>query len=146
MEQIVASIPFDSKQAIVFDIDDTLLNVDTLTLIPNIYSFYQYCLKKGYTIFIITARAGTEQNIAATAQQLTNLGIGGYNSIYFRKEHDMNMHSFKENSRRNVYNEGYKVIMSLGDNIWDIGKYGGVGVLVKDKGQKLFFTNLTSDS
>ena len=36
--------------------------------------------------------------------------------------------------------------MSLGDNIWDIGKYGGGGVLVKNKGQKLFFTNLTSDS
>ena len=146
MEQIVDFIPFNNRQAIVFDIDDTLLNTHTLQLIPNIYSFYRYCLQKGYTIFIITARVGTPVNIKATAHQLENLGIRDYKSIYFRQPYDIDMHSFKENSRKNILNEGHKVIMSLGDNIWDIGKYGGVGVLVKDKGERLFFSNLRSDS
>ena len=43
---ILKKIPFSSNQAIIFDIDDTLINSKTHKLIPPVFSLYQYCLSK----------------------------------------------------------------------------------------------------
>ena len=75
---ILVKIPFNSNQAIVFDIDDTLISSKTNRLIPNIFNFYQYCINHNYNVYIITARAGTIHNMNATIQQLQYLGITRY--------------------------------------------------------------------
>ena len=43
------------KLAVSFDIDDTLIYSDTNTLIFPIYNFYTLCVKKGISVFLITA-------------------------------------------------------------------------------------------
>ena len=40
----------------IFDIDDTLIDSRTHTIIKPVYQLYKYCQNKGYNIYIITAR------------------------------------------------------------------------------------------
>ena len=83
LKKILDNIPFDSNQAIVFDIDDTLISSRNGQLIPTIFDFYNYCIDKGYKVYIITARAGTIKNMEITIQQLRSLGIANYKRLYF---------------------------------------------------------------
>ena len=85
LKKILQTIPFNSNQAIVFDIDDTLISSRDGKLIPNIFDFYNYCINSGYNVYIITARSGTIQNMEITIQQLQSLGITNYKRLYFRK-------------------------------------------------------------
>jgi len=98
---ILDKIPFSPNQAIVFDIDDTLIDSTTHQLIPKVFELYQYCRNKGYNIYIITARPRVPYGVQLTLQQLHSLGIGGFKNI------------------------------SIGDKSWDIGRYGGYGIIVR---------------
>mgnify|MGYP001251928134 CR=1 FL=1 len=42
--------------------------------------------------------------------------------------------TYKEMSREDIFIQGYNVLMSLGDNKWDYGVYGGLGVHIYDNG------------
>lgn len=125
---ILETIAFSPNQAIVFDIDDTLICSKTDRLIDSVYELYQYCLSKSYHVCIITARAGTISNMHATIKQLQSLNITGYERLYFRKPLDRQVARFKKLARKSI---PYKVIMSIGDQPGDFGEYGGIGVLVK---------------
>ena len=127
--EILENIPFSPHQAIVFDIDDTLINSITNKLIPYVFSIYQYCRSKGYAIYIITARPGTPYSIQLTLQQLQYLGITGYRNIAFRPPLELNVYRYKLNARKAIKEN---VIMSVGDQRWDIGLYGGYGILIRN--------------
>jgi len=121
------NIPYNSNQAVVFDIDDTLISSKTHQLIIDIFNFYQYCIDYGYNVYIITARAGTIKNMNATIQQLQDLGINNYKRLYFRKPQDMRIAHSKKMARKHI---PHNIILSIGDQPYDIGEYGGIGILL----------------
>jgi len=125
---ILEQIPFNPHQAVVFDIDDTLINTDTGRLMPKTFSLYQYCVSRGYHVYIITARARTYEAVLYTVNQLKSLGIHGYKLIAFRQPDDWDIPTYKLNARKAIPQQ---VVMSVGDQDWDIGQYGGVGVIVR---------------
>lgn len=125
---ILQQIPFDSDQAVVFDIDDTLINSDTGEIMPKTFSLFQYCVTRGYRVYIITARAWTPDAVNFTLNQLRSLGIKGFQSIAFRPPDYFDIPKFKEDARKSIPQE---VVMSIGDQRWDVGRYGGVGVIVR---------------
>ena len=125
---ILKKIPFSSDQAIIFDIDDTLINSKTHKLIPPVFSLYQYCLAKNYNIYIITARPRIPYGIRLTLLQLKAMGINGFKEIFFRPPLQIDIPQYKLNARKSIKD---KIIMSIGDKRWDIKPCGGYGILVK---------------
>lgn len=117
---------------IIFDIDDTLLLPLEGKPIPECIFFYNWIKSIGFTPVIVTARAGFEQNIRSTIKQLNKLGIKDFPYIFFRPVEQDDVFTYKLQARAEIYNI-YKgnVIMSVGDTPWDIGKFGGYGVLLK---------------
>ena len=128
---VLERIPFHPNQAIVFDIDDTLIHSRTHAPIISTARLYNYCRAKGYHIYIITARPFSPRNAHITAQQLHQHGFGGYKKIFFRHPREMRVALYKQNARKSIPE---KVIMSIGDQPGDMGEYGGIGVLVKPDG------------
>lgn len=115
--------------AIIFDIDDTLINTDE-SCKTQIIILYNYALHMKITPIIITSRVGYDVNIEFTNKQLFDCRIFGYKYIYFRPNEWSDSWKYKEQSRKNVIERGYNIVMSVGDMPWDIGRYGGVGVIV----------------
>lgn len=63
-----------SEDAVMFDIDDTLLFTDGTPIVPMI-KLLHVAHKMGYNIIIMTARPGTDMNIRWTVQQLRKYEI-----------------------------------------------------------------------
>ena len=124
---ILKQIPFNPKQAIIFDIDDTLIDSRTHTIIKPVYQLYKYCQNKGYNIYIITARPRIPYGVQLTLNQLYSLGITGFKNIAFRPPLEIDVPGYKLKARKAIADE---VIMSIGDKKWDIGEAGGYGILV----------------
>jgi predicted secreted acid phosphatase len=124
---ILKQIPFNPKQAIIFDIDDTLIDSRTHTIIKPVYQLYKYCQNKGYNIYIITARPRIPYGVQLTLNQLYSLGITGFKNIAFRPPLEIDVPGYKLKARKAI---GDEVIMSVGDKKWDIGEAGGYGILV----------------
>lgn len=124
---ILKQIPFNPKQAVIFDIDDTLIDSRTHTIIKPVYQLYKYCQNKGYNIYIITARPRIPYGVQLTLNQLYSLGITGFKNIAFRPPLEIDVPGYKLKARKAI---GDEVIMSVGDKKWDIGEAGGYGILV----------------
>jgi len=56
------------------------------------------------------------------------LGIAGFKNIAFRPPLELNVPSYKLSARKAITDH---VIMSIGDKNWDIGRYGGYGIIVR---------------
>ena len=119
-------IQIPSNAAIVFDIDHTLIDLTGKPIDPVVYLFH-HVKQRGISPVIITAREGTEENIAFTQEQLSSLGITGQTFMYFLAPGKTDPWRFKWIARKNVHERGLNVIMSIGDEPWDIGEYGGDG-------------------
>ena len=118
------------NSAIVFDIDNTLIHSNGNGIIP-IINVFNHVKSIGIIPILITNRIGNQQSIDFTQNQLKQCGIEGYKSLYFRHpEKEDNPYRYKERARRSVYERGMNVIMSIGDQPWDIGNYGGIGVII----------------
>ena len=124
---ILKQIPFNPGQAIIFDIDDTLIDSRTHTIIKPVYQLYKYCQNKGYNIYIITARPRIPYGVQLTLNQLYSLGITGFKNIAFRPPLEIDVPGYKLKARKAIADD---VIMSVGDKKWDIGEAGGYGILV----------------
>tara|TARA_B110000858_G_scaffold193996_1_gene247590 strand:+ start:1028 stop:1411 length:384 start_codon:yes stop_codon:yes gene_type:complete len=61
--------------AVMFDIDDTLINSQTGKVIPHVKSLLDMCKQLGYKIVIITARAGDSVSQDYTEKELTEHNI-----------------------------------------------------------------------
>jgi len=126
----LSSMDMPPNPSIIFDIDSTLINSISGQSKTPVITLYNYALVRGISPIIITARPGYEYNIEWTKEQLFNCEIVGYKIMYFRPEGSNDIWKYKEEARKNVAERGYNTVMSVGDQMWDIGKYGGVGVLV----------------
>ena len=59
----------DKNDAVMFDIDDTLLRKDG-TIIKEMVYLFQICKSLGYKMVVITARPYSEENVKYTKKQL----------------------------------------------------------------------------
>lgn len=128
---------------VVFDIDGTIL-VDGIYspknnnhLIIDVYKFLIYLQRIRVPIFIITARPDFRLNRLGTINMLDNLGID-YEYLYMWNQNIFeNQVIFKEKAREDITIQGFDILMSLGDNWWDYGKYGGLGVHIYNNGESI---------
>lgn len=120
------------KPAIIFDIDNTLIDEKNYLLQP-ISCIYHYAQMLNIQVFTITERFAEEIIIFNTISLMKSYGL--QNSFYyFRKYSSKNIWSFKFNSRKDIVKRGYNIIMSVGDSNWDIcGKYVGIPIRVPKK-------------
>ena len=126
----INNMALPSNPAIIFDIDDTLIN-STDDIIYPILNVYKFAKVLNLTIIMITNRPGNEESVKFTLDQLQKHGITEYKSIYFRPPEKVNNPwKFKEISRKSIHERGFNVIMSIGDQKWDVGKYGGIGFIL----------------
>ena len=131
------------KPCVVFDIDGTVI-IDGIyapqnknEIIHDVHNFLLYIQNKGIEIFIITARPENKTNRYETSKMLTKLNID-YTHLYMWNRNTFNNPTtYKEECRKEIFQNNYNIIMSLGDNIWDYGDYGGVGVHIYNDGEKI---------
>lgn len=119
-----------ANPAVVFDIDDTLIDsVSGLEILP-VTACYHF-MSNYATPFIITSRVDEPTNRLITINQLIKIGIVNYRGIFFRPRELVDYHQYKKDRRKYIVEKlGYSVVMSIGDSIWDVGEYGGYGVLL----------------
>jgi len=98
------------KDAVMFDIDDTLINSQTGKIIEDIYELYKNVQKKGYRMVIITARPGFYKNVLWTQKQLKDIDIT-YDELVFTPPQSKAI--YKRESK-------YNYILSVGDMDTDL--------------------------
>jgi predicted secreted acid phosphatase len=131
------------KPCVVFDIDGTIL-VDGIyspsnsrEIISDIYKFLLYLQNKNIDIFIITARPDFSHNRLSTIKMLNKINIK-YKYLYMWNQNIFdNQIIFKGSARKEIFHNKYNIIMSLGDNYWDYGLYGGLGVHIYEDGKDI---------
>jgi predicted secreted acid phosphatase len=141
------------KFAVMFDIDDTLLNTRTMKGIKPIIHLLHECNKKGLFVLIVTARDSvyTDQTI----QDLLNIGIREYgpnitvntpyyNYLYLRQSPQDDHQYFKSDIKKYFAKHGLFTVMSVGDNYIDvIGEYSGFCLKLPNQNDpNLYCTNI----
>lgn len=130
------------KLAIVFDIDDTVVTfydfrkVDDFSsrqdilikmlsqpkapAIKPILDLYNFALKNNVAIFFVTGRSETLRD--ATKVTLTNAGYKNWSGLYMRSAKDAkrNTVDFKSSWRKQIENDGYDVVLNVGDQYSDM--------------------------
>jgi 5'-nucleotidase (lipoprotein e(P4) family) len=94
------------------------------TLHNQTYHFFKWAKDRGYKIFLITGR--TEPYREATLANLKKYNIP-FDGIYFKPENydKKSVADFKKSIRKKLSDEGYKVIINIGDQKSDLkGGYG----------------------
>ncbi len=99
-----------STDAVMFDIDDTLIASDTGKIIQDVYDLYKSVQKKGYKMVIITARPGFHKNVLWTRQQLRDIDIT-FDELVFTPPLSKSL--YKQDSK-------YTYILSVGDMDTDL--------------------------
>ena len=97
------------NEAVMFDIDDTLIFVNGTPNQPVI-DLLKWCKHKGYVIVIITARPGLEFVINQTRKQLASHGI----------EYDVLGFTSAKNKVTLKKSSGYDYVLSVGDQPTDL--------------------------
>ena len=127
---LLQSLAIPPNAIVIFDIDDTLITPAGKPY-SKIVDFYNELVNAGIHVGLITARSGEERNVNATFKQLENVGIKDWKVSYFRSPTQTNVARFKLKARKNLWDRGYYVIMTLGDQDWDHGDYGGFSVFIR---------------
>ena len=128
---VIAHLTF-SDHIVFVDIDDTLIDSNTLSLNLHVYRIYRLLQSKGCRMVIITAREFSTDSLQYTKTQLSDHRIT-FDKLYLRPESMTNPYVFKEYYRAlEVELTGKKPLCSIGDQLWDIGPgYAGIPILVK---------------
>lgn len=117
-----------TNPSIIYDIDLTLIDRDGNPLNPILRTL-KYAISQNFFPVLITARQGSLENIATTISQLRTVGIENI-PIYFLTAGMRDVRKYKTDSRKHLTSLGYNIVMSIGDSDWDIGEYGGTGILI----------------
>ena len=131
LKKYILSREWPNNSAAVFDIDGTILSTPFFHPIDYVIDLYKTVTLKKIKPIIITARESFPLNWDITINQLKQVGINDYKMLFLRNKECTNLKQFKLDARKKVHDMGYNVIMSIGDNDFDIGEYGGIGVLLK---------------
>jgi len=109
MDNILKDRIIREKDAVMFDIDDTLIFTNGVANIPIIKLLY-YAMNLGYKIVIITARPNTLITIAFTKWQLKRYRIP-YHSLIITPAHNKGNVKVKS---------GLNYVLSVGDQPTDL--------------------------
>ena len=144
LDQQIAKAGKKQNLTVCFDIDGTIYDPYSRRPIFPIMNFYKYCQSKNLRVIIITARVGLRENAMLTKSTLRPYGVYA-DEWYFMNNFINNQIKYKRDMRQFEEERGNNIIMSLGDNVCDIGKHGGLGVLVREShahGQKYDPSNI----
>lgn len=117
------------RDAVMFDIDDTLIDVDTRQTNQPIVDLLFYCKNLGYKVIIITARPYTKRAVENTKVELRQHRIF-WDGLLFTPAED------KGFIKRNM---GYRFVLSVGDRMTDVTESLGYIKLPDDKSNRSFF-------
>ena len=109
MDAILKNRVIDEKDAVMFDIDDTLIFTNGNANVP-IIKLLHYAKYLGYKIIIITARPAMKWNLEITQYQLKQYGIP-YDQLVLTPAHN------KGNIKRE---SGLNYVLSVGDMDTDL--------------------------
>jgi predicted secreted acid phosphatase len=135
----IKRIKTQNKTAVMFDIDDTLLEVIEndngrfiLKPIKPIINLLNECLKNDIIVIIITARDNIYRS--QTIRDLNKWNIK-YSGLYCRQSPEQDYDNFKSDIKEHLFkNFGLKIVMSVGDNWIDIiGDYSGFCIKLPNK-------------
>ena len=117
--------------AVMFDIDDTLINLNGKAIKPMI-KLLNKCISEGILVIIITARSNVYYN--ETVNQLASFNIK-YGVLYLRDDSLDDINTFKSNIKEVLSkNSNINTIMSIGDNIVDInGDFSGYWIKLPNR-------------
>jgi len=110
------------KKCVVLDIDGTCLlngkNGETRCVL-HLRTLVEACRQSNISIVYVTARPDSEDNRAHTERQLTRCGIACHDKLYMmppRAEYSR----YKWRARQQVIEEGYTILLSMGDQWADV--------------------------
>ena len=106
----ITSRTVNKNDAVMFDIDDTLIRFNGIS-IPEMISLFHICKAKKYKMIIITARPHHDENIEYTQNQLLNNGIVADKLVFSKPE-------LKTLTKQLL---GHTFILSVGDQYTDLG-------------------------
>lgn len=98
------------SDAVMFDIDDTLIDSDSKEIIYTIYNILKFANKLGYIIVIITARPSRKSVKDYTRDELRDNGIF-WDRLFFASPRR------KDEVKKNL---GYRFVLSVGDRMTDL--------------------------
>jgi len=124
------SLPKTEKDIVIFDIDETLFDPYSDREITPVINFYRYLVENNYNTAIITARENSPINVRYTLEDLERHNIKDYKFLFLRDSFYTDLFLYKKDARKQIVDFGYIPLMSLGDKRWDMGEYGGIGILV----------------
>ena len=135
---ILKQLELPKNPAIVFDIDDTLV-FDSYSsggmrsgCIPEIIKLYNTAKYLKISPIIITNRGGVDNVVKITLDLLKSCNITDFVSIYFRPMSNIQMnnpYTYKRLARQHATEQdNYNIVMSVGDQPWDVGDYGGIPI------------------
>ncbi|MCH9717265.1 MAG: HAD family acid phosphatase [Gammaproteobacteria bacterium] len=125
-----------NRDAVVFDIDDTVLTYDPRSWckskrIKAIATLYDYCLTHGIPVIFITARMWSQESQRYTQQQLACLNMGVYTKLYMRPPQVgtwAGISRFKANARRDAAQD-YNILLNMGDQWSDLFETSNESIL-----------------
>lgn len=98
------------NDAVMFDIDDTLISSRTGKRIEEVYKIYKIARRMGYKIVIVTARPFFDENVMWTRNQLKHFNIT-YDDLVFANPELKGY--YKRTSK-------YNFVLSVGDMDTDL--------------------------
>jgi len=140
------------KLAVVFDIDETILsNYKNMlshdfggtrkeiqanesaakdSVIPPSYALYNYAIRHHVAVFFITGRGEDERT--PTTANLRAVNIKTWKALYMKPDsyHNKSIIPFKRSCRRHIENQGYDIVLNVGDQMSDL-KGGYSDMVVK---------------
>ena len=109
--QCVTTREVEKGDAVMFDIDDTLIRSADGTLIKEMIQLFHICQSRGYVMVIITARPHTLENVTETHKQLSINGITQDRLIFAE--------AWYKTKAKEV--TGLHYVLSVGDQFTDLG-------------------------
>ena len=112
------------KPAVCFDIDGTVIINDDRSRIIKCENYMKQvvdtCYTNHITVFYVTARPESPSNRRSTERELASAGLGKHARLYMMPETGGD--DYKWRCRRDIERQGYTIILSVGDQWWDLAR------------------------
>jgi len=147
------ALEFKENSVVIFDVDETVLNNYGLAekmgfgyvyemnkkwnaelkapAIPQVKEFYNFLIEKGAKIFFLTGRNIPEYDV--TYKNLKQEGYTTFDTLITQREYEyeLSAQEFKSSKRKELTEEGYEIIGTVGDQWSDLnGEYHGLQVKI----------------